>query len=261
MKSALWTDKQMVNEMDLIQKQKHFCSLIRNPTLENNVGIEQRRLAVYQELIFGNVEGFISNTFPILCSLYEDFEWKALIREFLIHHRAETPYFSKIAEEFIEFLSSHTSELSKKYPFVLELAHYEWVELALMISTEQISTIDLINPDEITELSLNLSPLAWPLVYQFEVHLISKDYIPTEPNSSATFIVVYRKSNDDVDFTLINAVTYKLLNLLSDNDGIKGKTLLKKLAKSLPQVSEQSIISNGRTILNDLIKRNIICIG
>ena len=53
--------------------QYQFTGYIRDP--ENNdkpEGIEQRRLNVYRDLFYNNIEGFISSCFPVLKSLMSE---------------------------------------------------------------------------------------------------------------------------------------------------------------------------------------------
>ncbi len=55
---------------DFIQQQYDFAAHIRNP--EQNpapAGIEDRRMGIYRELFYNNVEGFLSNGFPVLAGI------------------------------------------------------------------------------------------------------------------------------------------------------------------------------------------------
>ena len=45
--------------------------------------IEPRRLKIYEELVYNNIEGFLSGGFPILRSLYEDADWHGLVCAFI----------------------------------------------------------------------------------------------------------------------------------------------------------------------------------
>ena len=48
---------------------------------------------------------------------------------------------------------------------MLELAHYEWVEMALAIARENVVANEQ-DVDNLLNRKIALSPLAWPLVYQ-----------------------------------------------------------------------------------------------
>ena len=62
---------------------------------------------------------------------------------------------------------------------MLELAHYEWVEMALSIAKEEL-VINNRGFDDLLNKNIRLSPLAWPLAYQYPVQKISPDYLPAD---------------------------------------------------------------------------------
>ncbi len=249
----------MVSRPEFQEIQYQLSSHIRDPEHSNAPkGIEERRLTIYRELIFNNIAGFVESGFPVIHSILNDEEWKQLIREFLVNYRAKSPYFAEVAKEFLSFAQTNESTIIANYPFFQELAHYEWVELALMIDPcdlKSISTkasVDLMNEVPI------LSPLAWPLAYQFDVHHISKDYQPAKAPDVPSFIVVYRDKDDDVEFIEVNGVTFNLLTIMQKENGLTGDQILKRLSDELPQVPLQAIFEHGLDTMLKLMKKDII---
>ena len=100
---------------------------------------------------------------------------------------------------------------------MLELAHYEWVEMALSIAKENL-TVSNKNPDNLLNSKIALSPLASPLVYQYPVHKIAPEFLPTEAPELPTFLIVYRNIQDDVNFIEITPITYRLLEIVQENE-------------------------------------------
>ena len=91
---------------EFTRRQYEFAAHIRDP--ENRPApqdVEDRRMAIYRELFYNNVEGFIANSFPVLRSLLEDTAWHAMIRDYFSSHRAQTPYFLEIPREFLAWLA------------------------------------------------------------------------------------------------------------------------------------------------------------
>ena len=110
-------------------KQAEFAAYIRDAA--NNpppADVDPQRMAMYHELFFNNIDSFLSSNFPVLRKILNDQEWLALAQDFFAVHRCRTPHFSEIAEEFLDYLQNR--ENTGDYPFLLELAHYEWVEMA-----------------------------------------------------------------------------------------------------------------------------------
>ena len=62
-------------------------------------GPEDRRIAVYRRLVFGNVSRLLAANFPIARKQFGEEAFSALIRDFLREHRADTPYFPRLAGE------------------------------------------------------------------------------------------------------------------------------------------------------------------
>ena len=89
------------------RKQFAFAAHIRDP--ENNAApdnVEDRRMAVYRELFFNNLLKLLSGTFPVLKKLHSPERWRAMVRQFMVAHRAQTPYFLQIPREFLAFLEN-----------------------------------------------------------------------------------------------------------------------------------------------------------
>ncbi|AQA19373.1 DUF2063 domain-containing protein [Halioglobus japonicus] len=215
----------------LRDSQMRMASYLRDP--EHNPApeqVEERRLKVYRDLIYNNVEGFIRGGFPVLRSLYAEDEWRALVRAFLDGHRCRSPYFLEISQEFIQFLMNEHTPRPCDPPFLDELAHYEWVELALDVAEQELPP--RLELDDTGSALLTLSPLAWVLAYQFPVHHIGPGFKPEAP-ADPCYLVVYRDRHDEVKFIEINAATARLLELFRDGDAQPVDTLLATLANEL----------------------------
>ncbi|MBE9538739.1 MAG: putative DNA-binding domain-containing protein [Proteobacteria bacterium] len=218
-------------------------------------GVEPRRLKIYQDLVYNNIEGFISGGFPILRSLYADAQWHALVHQFIDGHRCHTPYFLEISQEFLDFLTSEYQALESDPPFIAELAHYEWVELALDISEESLDEFGEL-ADPLREIP-TLSPLAWLLSYQFPVHKVGPAFQP-DTVDEPTFLVVYRNREDKVCFMELNPATARLLELLRGNTDDSGAMLLSHLAQELG-MPEETVAGFGGELLGQLNCQSIIC--
>ena len=91
---------------DFQRVQKSLTEFVRDP-LENAgpAGIESRRLGIYRDLLFKNIEGSLSNSFPVLRSIFNDETWLQMVRDFMRRHRCQSPYFVDLAEEFLDYLN------------------------------------------------------------------------------------------------------------------------------------------------------------
>lgn len=241
------------------QTQYEFAAYIRNP--ENNSapkGIEDRRMAIYRNLFFNNVEDFMASSYPVLKEILGDDRWKKLIRNYYSEHRAETPLFPQLAAEFLKYLNDVQRPHAGDPAFMLELAHYEWMELAALQSNAE---IDWTHIDKDGDLLLGhpvISPLAWVLSYQYPVHQISPEYQPDEPGEQATNIIVYRNMEDEVGFIELNPVTTILLHRLQQDGKLTSKAILLELAVEMNHPDSAVVVDGGLEILINLKTHDII---
>ena len=241
------------------KKQYEFTAYIRDPIKNPAPGdIEARRINLYRELLLNNVEGFLADNFPVLRRLLGDRHWEALVQEYFSRHKSQTPYFVEISEEFIDFLQTEREEQPSDLPFMLELAHYEWVELALAVAQGQApARIDAAKHDLATGV-YTLSPVAWPLAYQYPVHQITREFQPSAPPEQPTCLVVYRDTSDSVNFLEVNSVTFRLLQLLEENSEKSADRLLLDIAGELPRLDCRVVIEGGYEALAMLNDRNLL---
>ena len=248
-------------KVDFKAKQSEFSAYIRDPF--NNpkpADVDSQRMATYRELFFNNIDSFLSSNFPVLRTLLDDAQWFELSQDFFAKHPCSTPYFSEIPEEFIDYLQNERQN-DADYPFLLELAHYEWVEMALSISKEEISANTDAFITNLAEETISLSSLAWPLVYQFPVHQISPSFLPEKAPEHATYLLVYRNIADEVNFIQIPAITYSLLQLLQNNDTLSCNDCLTQVAKEFAHPDPTVMIDAGLQVLKSLAEKNIILAG
>ncbi len=249
----------MASMPEFSRRQYAFAANIRDP--QNNSApedIEDRRMQIYRELFYNNVESFISGTFPVLREIYSDADWHALVREYFSRHKSRTPLFHEIPREFLNWLENERAGNPADPPFLFELAHYEWVELALSIAEspavpEQVDRDgDLLNGIPV------LSALAWHLAYQYPVHRIGPDYQPDQPGDSPTCLVVYRDRDDEVGFLEINSVTKRLLELIDSDARLTGTELLQRVATEMAHPQPDVVIRGGAEIMHNLLQKQIL---
>lgn len=215
-------------------------------------------MAIYRRLFFNNVSSLLRQGFPVLYRCLGQSRWDTLMRQFLSEHRATTPLFPALGQELVTYLSEGREARPDDPAFMLELAHYEWVEAALLFSDDEASP-DIADPngDLLAGVPL-VSPLAWTLSYRFPVHRIGPDFQPQAPDPEPTHLVVYRNRADAVEFLKINLVTQRLLQLLKAQDQRSGLDALKTIAAELRHPDPEQVIRFGAGLLADLRARHIL---
>lgn len=249
----------MAEQQELARRQLEFAAHIRDPAHRPRpADVEERRMAIYRDLFFNNLESLLAGNFPVLRKLLANDHWHALIRDFLVRHRAQTPYFPEIAQEFLDYLQNERVAQPWDPPFMLELAHYEWVELAVSIGEEDADPRDTDPNGDLMAGTPVVSSLAWNLSYRFPVHRIGPEFQPEGSEDEPTHLLVYRTRREDVEFMQINAVTQRLLQLLKQNPDWTGLEALTRIAEEIQHPNLRLVLDAGRRLLDDLRERNVI---
>lgn len=239
-----------------VARQLDFAAHIRNPeAYARPADVEQRRMQIYVELFYNNIESFLSGTFRVAKVVLGDERWHALVREFVHRHPSESPYFLEVSQEFLTFLSERGFD--DLPPFMLELCHYEWVELALSVAEQEIPDDGVDAHGDLQAGVPVISPLIWKLAYRFPVHQIGPGFQPGEPGEAPTQLVVYRGRDDRVRFMEINALTMALLDTL-ETGNVCGAEALETLAARVPDLDPEVVRQQGLATLERLRDAEII---
>lgn len=236
--------------LDFQRYQAQFTAYIRNPALNKKPPkINASRLAVYKNSVFNNIVDSVSVCFPVCQIVIGKRAWQKLMRDFIANYASASPIFREIPQQFLQFLAP----IETVPTYIKQLAHYEWIELAIgMQQTELVAVsdlTDLLNEKPVLAVASKL------LAYDYPVHQISKQFKPK--NTQPTKLLVFRNIENQVKFIELNAITYRLLQLIEENE-MTGKQALTLLAKEIQQADVAVIIKFGLEILMDLSRQKAI---
>lgn len=180
-------------------------------------------------------------------------KWAKLVRAFFATHRSRTPYFRQIPDEFIQFLQGEWAADDAYPPYLLALAHYEWIELALSVSSRSADRVVDAEGDLLDGVPV-ANPVLANLRYDWPVHRIA----PRRKVAAAeTYLLVYRDADDAVQFVEINAFTARLIALLEPGT-LTGRAALDTLATESRHPDPAVIVQAGTALLADLRARGAL---
>ena len=239
--------------------QRAFTAHIRDPKGQPAPdGVEDRRMKIYRDLFFNNMQSLLAGNFPVLRKIYGKTRWRQLIREFYSEHLNRTPLFPEIAREFLRYLQDERDGREDDPPFLLELAHYEWVEMALELDERDLDDESVDCEGNLLQGVPVLSPLVHLLGYRFPVHRIGPDFQPALPPDRATHLLVYRNASDDIGFIQLNDVSRHLLERIGQEPGASGRELLEEVARTLQHPDPQRVVTAGTDLLEDFRHKDIL---
>jgi len=257
---------------ELFALQQQLADAVRKRHTQPVEGMPAERVAVYQDLVFNNVRGFIRSAFPVLRSIVGDTQWDHCIAAFLAHSQLDSPYFIDIPRAFYDYLAHHiaghvtrhvtnqiTNDASQWPDFALELAYYEWLELDLYrraggLPPEPTPPQALSDhPDALWQLGQAVELVAC----RYPVHQLSPDYQPLTAPAEPTFLALYRTSQGKVQFMQLTAVSMAVLQLLQATpQSISG--LCQQLSPLVPNLTEQNLQAGVQQLLLQCVHLGLV---
>ncbi|GAB6196043.1 HvfC family RiPP maturation protein [Lysobacter xanthus] len=217
-------------------------------------GIEPRRLRIYADLFFNNVDGLLGTTFPVMRATLGD-AWTRLVRDFLREHDARSPVFTELPKELLRYLDRREAEGRGDPPWLRELAHYEWIELALQVSEARLSDLAHDPDGDLAEGVPLLSPLAWPLAYDWPVHRIGPGSQPDA--AEPTLLLVHRQDDGSVRFHELAPLAFHLLQRIESAPDT-GRRLLATLAQEVGAPDVEALVGQGLALLAQYRRDGIV---
>lgn len=240
------------------QYQTQFTDHIRDPkAVARPAGVPARRMKVYTEIVFNNMNETLSACFPVIRKILGVRRWTRAVRAFFAEHRCATPWFRQIPEEFLHWLATAPAAIRDLPPFLYSLAHYEWIELAIAVSDATRDADDLIPDGDLLTGRPALAPALALLQYTYPVHRISPRIKPTQPLAEPVHLLVFRNPSDEVRFVELNPFSARLLGLLQPGD-LTGQQALEQIAAEMQHPAPHTVVQYGAALLADLKRQGAI---
>lgn len=238
----------------LREQQFAFARHLRDPEVHPApTDLDARRLRVYRDLFFNNIEGLLRGSFPVISATLGPAEWKNVVQRYFAAYRSRTPLFPRIAAEFVDHLRQQT-EAGVQPAWLAEMAHYEWIEQALFTSDAQPPSHD---PDgDLFDGIPVFSPWAEPLVYRWPVLQIGPGQVPSAAPDAPTLLLVWRNASQQVSFSQIGPFAFHLLTSVR-NVQRTGRSHLFALAVDA-QADPALIQAQGLDLLEQMRKQGLV---
>jgi len=148
-----------------------------------------QRLKIYKELVKNSFDSLFTSIYPHTYKLIKK-DWTNIYKKYLKECPPDSPMLNRVAKKLPKFLSKQTDVL-KKYPFISELAQFEWLEVEVYEREEtngKRKSIEQLNP--IHE------------IYKFEypitkiVNMIDKKQLVKNIKKENLNLIIYRDPKD-----------------------------------------------------------------
>jgi hypothetical protein len=237
-------------------QQRQFLNYLRQPqTIHAPAGFAPERLAIYADLLYNKFDESLTACFPVLRSILSQEDWRALLLDFIAEHRCRSPYYREIPDEFVQYLQQERNR-TDDWPFLAELAHFEWMELQLSITEAEPVEIKPLTHTQLLSRVPVFAPVMQLLHYQWPVHSFTSSIKPLEVPETDTYILGFRDNDDRVQFIHLNPTTARLITMLGS--GLSGQQALEVIGSDLDGNTFKQFMQFGLDTLAELHRRGAI---
>lgn len=133
--------------------------------------VDRKGVDLYGSLMAFGHHDVMENVYPYTAALLGS-KWHAVVEDYLLRFPPDHHNFNRLCAQFSHYLTIYGGTLSSKYPFIAELADYEWIELEKMeedVDIEVFSHKQLVSPEQITSLHPVVNPTLTVRDYKYDV--------------------------------------------------------------------------------------------
>jgi len=143
-------------------------------------GVKEKNVYKYRELIYNVVNDSLQAAYPLTNDLLKKQEWEELVHNFFRSHRCRSPQIWQMPKELYEFVKESEDHLQKKYPYIIDLLLFEWMEIEVyMMNDIEPGRYTTLGNFKIDELVLNpeirILSLQYPVHFKNTIQIAAED--------------------------------------------------------------------------------------
>lgn len=246
------------DEPAFIRLQHAFTRHLRDPArVPPPPGLPSARLAVYSNAVYLNIESFMRNNFPRVREAFSEADWHALVRDYLVRHRSDTPLFAELLDEFLAYLEDERA-VDTDPPWLRELAHFDWLENAVAIAEVRLDDIPVRAAGDLLHDRLVINPVHRLVRYVWPVHAMGPTQLPSEPPARQTQLLAFRDRDGSFGVLDLNDVAVHLFEALAAPAAPCAAAVLRAIAESLGHPDPGVVERGGLQLLERWQAREVI---
>ncbi len=160
-------------------------------------GTRQKGLQQYRRLLRNNFNEVMKQAFPIARTVLPEAQWDRLIDDFMAAHPAATPQIWKLPREFYHFVKANGYGDRMALPFLNDLLHFEWIEIAVHTMPDQNRGISHQKGDPMKD-RITVNPEHRLIRLSYPVHLYAAGEV--EKHKGDYFVLTFRRKDFEVLF-------------------------------------------------------------
>lgn len=175
------------------------------------------RLLTYRGLARNALEDPLPDCFPITHALLEAADlWDDCMDAFLASRTIQSSYYRDVNPAFVTWLSN-SAWGQERWPFLLQLAHFEYIEVEILRWPDEPLSKDL-KAKPTADAQIVFDGATRNLAYAYRVHEATKE--DPEPEGGETFLLGYRDAEGDFNYSELSAHASAFLARCTEGESI-----------------------------------------
>ena len=198
--SALWLNKD-AREWLASDRKTPMPECLHGAPEEVLRTVDRKGVDLYGELLRFGLHDVMESIYPY-CSKLLGKKWSGIVDDYRRKFPADHHNFNRLCKNLPQYFSLYGGSNLERYPFLVELADYEWIELEKMEEDVDIQTYEhtqLTSPEQIAALGPVVNPTLSVRDYKYNILEIAS-YIESgrklpKMKEERTLVAVYRRAD------------------------------------------------------------------
>jgi hypothetical protein len=195
--ATLWANQEA--RTWLVKRKGKRPDCLRDVPPEILESVDRKGVELYAELLHFGHHDVMDSIYPYCAQLLST-QWPAIVDDYLLRFPPDHYNFNRLCSRLPAYFTTYGGKYTLKFPFLSELADYEWIELEKIEQDEQIDSephTQLSDPAQFVTLSPLLNPTVTMRDYRFNILSIArrleqgKKLGKVEPER--TLVAIYRQ--------------------------------------------------------------------
>lgn len=200
-----------------VNAQTQLAKYCREGELVEIEGAARDRIATYRRLVFSVVSDALVRSYPLTKALLTEIEWANLVHDFFELHKCADPQVWKMPFELIDFVKEKQEHLQEKYPQLIDLMGFEWIEIELYMMPDKpfpkMSCNDPMNEPWV------FNPEHQFIILSYPVHDRKANLILSEDKGTYHVLAFRHPHTGSIHFTKLNNAVAEVLTHLASGRG------------------------------------------
>jgi hypothetical protein len=254
--ATLWLNRQ-AREWLLGGRRGEMPAILADAPAEVLRAVDRKGVDLYGSLIAYGHHDVMDNVYPFTSALLGA-KWHAVVEDYLLRFPPDHFNFNRLCARLSQYFTMYGGALVTKFPFLPELADYEWIELEKMeedLVIEVYPHEQLISPDQIVSLCPVVNPTVVVRDYRYDVLAIGdmlKDGRKLgKIKPSRTLVACYRHPSEHIGkFAEIGEAAARIVELA--RKPVSYQSLIPVVVSLTPDMDPQESVTAFLELVEDL---------